>query len=217
MSHGKPTVISCAPIHLGDNGSRHSPIMLKLKVGNIPRSAPVNVEQPRRPAWYKAKQEEVENYTQVLHDKLQRLNTPECLNCRNVNCQDESHSEERDSFVLDILTAIIETSHATIPLSGGPPSTDPDKNCPINRTIPGWKETLKPKRETSLFWHAVWVSALRPSTGVLYDIMKKTRNDYHYAIRKVKKLSEEIRARCKVIDIQVGKSDTFHLMAIPKL
>ena len=50
--------ISCAPIHLGDNGSRHSPIMLKLKVGNIPRSAPVNVEQPRRPAWYKAKQEE---------------------------------------------------------------------------------------------------------------------------------------------------------------
>ena len=130
-----------------------------------------------------------------MHDKLGRLDTPACCNCQDVHCQLENHSEVRDGHMLDILTAIIESSHATIPMSGKPPVANPDKECPVNKAIPGWKKTVKPQRDSSLFWHAVWVSAQRPNTGVLHDIMKKTRNQYHYAVRKVKKLSEEIRAK----------------------
>ena len=187
--------IECTPIHLGDNASRHSPIMLKLKVANIPRSAPVNMDKPRRPAWHKAGEEDINNYTQLLHDKLGRLDTPACLNCQDVHCQHENHSEVRDGHMLDILTAIIESSHSAIPMSGKPPVVNPDKNCPVNKAIPGWEENIKPQRDSSLFWHAVWISAARPNNGVLHDIMKKTRNQYHYAVRKVKKLAEEIRAR----------------------
>ena len=104
-----------------------------------------------------------------------------------INCQLDNHTEERDSHVLDILTAIIESSHEAIPLSGRPPSNNPDKKCPVTKAVPGWKEMVKPQRETSLFWHAVWVSDLRPNTGVLFDIMKKTRNQYHFANLRAEK------------------------------
>ena len=80
------------------------------------------------------------------------------------------------------------------PMTGKPPNNNPDKNCPVNQAIPGWKETVKPQRESALFWHSIWVSARRPITGVLHNIMRKTRNQYHYAIRKVRKKSEQIRA-----------------------
>ena len=135
--------MECSPIHLGDNASRHSPIMLKLKVANIPRSAPVNMDKPRRPAWHKAGEEDINNYTQLLHDKLGRLDTPACLNCQDVHCQHENHSEVRDGHMLDILTAIIENSHSAIPMSGKPWTT-------LIKTVQSTRRYLVGKRISSL-------------------------------------------------------------------
>ena len=50
-----------------------------------------------------------------------------------------------------------------------------------------------------MFWHSIWVSASRPNKGALYEIMKKTKNNYHFSIRKVKKMANNIRAR-KLLD-----------------
>ena len=92
----------CGPMHLGDNRSRHSPIMLKLRVGDIPRSTPVQVDRPRRPVWYKATEAHCNRFTHKLHDRVSQLNInkPDCLNCTDVHCQDNSHSVERDNYVL---------------------------------------------------------------------------------------------------------------------
>ena len=45
--------IDCAPIHLGDNLSRLSPIILKLNVENLPCKSSTNESQPRKPSWQK--------------------------------------------------------------------------------------------------------------------------------------------------------------------
>ena len=45
------------------------------------------------------------------------------------------------------------------------------------------------------FWLAVWRSAGMPRTGVLHALMVKTRNSYHYAIRKAKKEADFVRAK----------------------
>ena len=72
-------------------------------------------------------------------------------------------------------------------------------NCPIEKNVPGWREEVKPCRVNALFWHSIWKSAGCPNKGVLRDIMGNTRIKYHYAIRKVKKLAETIRAT-KLLD-----------------
>ena len=45
----------------------------------------------------------------------------------------------------------------------------------------------------------MWLSDGRPNRGALHDVMCWARNKYHYAIRKVKKLSDQIRAE-KLLD-----------------
>ena len=131
-------VVDAGAIHLGDNLSRHSPIMMKLGIGNLPVREIKKLKPTRRPAWYKAEQEQIDNYTNELQDKLAFLTVAESLNCSNCHCDDHHHTQERDNLVLDVMTAMIETSHQTIPMSGSrKAASDLDKNCFVEKSIPG--------------------------------------------------------------------------------
>lgn len=56
-------VVDCGPLHLGDNRSRHSPVMVKLNLGAIPVKKVILKKSLKRPAWYKAKKEDIDSYT----------------------------------------------------------------------------------------------------------------------------------------------------------
>ena len=180
-------------LHLGDNLSRHSPIMLKLNLGSLPVQSKTSTKSTRRPAWYKAEQSHMDEFTRSVDDKLSSLQVPETLRCSDPHCQDRHHTQERDNFVLDVMCSVIETSHQCIPMSGGRKTSKPE--CPVERAIPGWKDMVEPYKVDAAFWHGVWQSADRPSRGVLKDIMTRTRNQYHYAVRRLKKMSSSLRAR----------------------
>ena len=191
-------VVDAGPLHLGDNLSRHSPVIMKLNIGNIPL---LNYKEqpklPKRPLWYKADTEEIDNYTKELELKLAEIYVPETLLCQDVHCQDDQHCQDRDHLVLDMMSTVIETSHQTIPLSRGGKmkKIDPRKHCPIEEVIPGWTEIVAPYKRDAAFWHFLWREADRPDRGEVRNIMVKTRNQYHYAVRKVKKMAGSIRER----------------------
>ena len=170
--------------------------MLKLDLGSIPMKTKSEEVKPKKPAWYKADQLDKDKYTRDLQDRLSCLDSPDSLQCTNCQCEDPDHSADRDSHVLDILTAMIESSHVCIPLSGGRKTrTDPSKSCHVSQSVPGWKDQVESFKQDSIFWHAVWSSAGSPKLGGLFEMMKKSRNVYHYVIRKVKKESDLIRAQ----------------------
>ena len=73
-------VTDCGPIHLGDNRSRHSPIMVKLNMGAIPVKQKETIRTIKRPAWYKASQENISAFTQGLDDKLRNIKIPDSEN-----------------------------------------------------------------------------------------------------------------------------------------
>ena len=201
-------IVDCGVLHLGDNPSRHSPIMLKLNVGNILKLSKKEEFKVRKPAWYKADQVARDNYTMDLHNKLESLEHPSSLNCSNCQCQDKQHSEERDSYVLDILTKVIESTHSCIPLGGrGRNKADPSKSCHVSQCVPGWKDQVEPLRKDSVFWHALWKSADSPKQGALFEVMKRTRNAYHYSVRKVKKKADLIRANKLLEASESGSTD----------
>ena len=134
------------------------------------------------------------SYYDELDERLAQLPPPQSLFCSDPLCKDSSHSEERDGYVLDVMSSLIEVSHLTIPMSGGGKGKT-DSNCPVTTCIPGWEEEVKPFKDDAVFWHSVWVSAGRPSRGALRDIMARTRNKYHYAVRRFKNMANSIRAR----------------------
>ena len=100
-------------------------------------------------------------------------------------------------MILDIMSTVIETSHMTIPMSRGGKvrKSDPRKECPVENVIPGWSECVAPFKNDAAFWHFLWREAGRPDKGEVRNIMVKTRNQYHYTVRKVKKLAGDIWAQ----------------------
>ena len=80
-------------------------------------------------------------------------------------------------------------------------------NSLLEENIPGWKEVVHPYRKDAAFWHGVWESAGRPDMGVLRDIMVRTRNQFHYAVRRVKKMSKSIRAKNLLEANETGSVD----------
>ena len=194
-------------LHLGDNLSRHCPIMLKINLGGVPVKRKIESKRPRRPMWYKANEFEIFQYTYELEKRLASLELPQSIHCHDPHCQIVNHSSDRDSFVLDVMSSVIETSHEYIPVSGGTKSKV-TPSCPIQKTIPGWNDEVAPYKDDARFWYAVWQSAGRPSQGQLKEIMKSNRNKYHYAVRRVQKMSNSIRAK-KLLEASYSDSKTF--------
>ena len=181
-----PYVEDAGPLHLGDNQSGHSPILLKLRVDDIPRrpQGEGDVCLPRRLAWHKAESDQLKKYSEELTRRLESLEMPESMKCTDVKCKEARCSEERDSFVTDVVAAWIEASYLTIPMSPNPASKTEGKQRRLK--LPGWKEKCEPLRKDAKFWYSVWISAGRPKTGELHRIMVNTSVKFRSAVRKIK-------------------------------
>ena len=45
---------------------------------------------------------------------------------------------------------------------------------------------VESERDHSVFWHWMWLEYGKTNTGFIYQIMKRTRHQYHYAVRRCK-------------------------------
>ena len=190
-------------LHLGDNLSRHSPIMIKLNMGAIPTKTERR-ENPRsrKPDWYKATHEDISEYTAMLDDQLSNIMYPESIFCADVHCDDQQHRADRDSHVLEVLTSMIESSHRAIPL------TKKARSGNSSSRIPGWNEHVEPFRQDSLFWFSVRMSAGKPNSGQLFQLMCWSHNKYHYAIKKLKKKADILEKFREVYESLYNSADT---------
>ena len=80
---------------------------------------------------------------------------------------------------------IISATRKNIPFSNG--ITKPVR-------MSGWNIDMSIARGKSLFCHGLWILCSKPETGHVARIMRFTRNNYHYKIRKIK---NESRSRAK--------------------
>lgn len=133
--------------------------------------------------WSKASPEDINRYTQILNNKLNVIAVPDCMYCTNCHCRNVEHRRSIDLFCQSVIECCISASKQSIPTAG------PN----VRKTVPGWTEQVAPEKETSLFWHWLWLEAGKPNTGYVYNIMKRTRHKYHYAVRccKKKKLNNQ--------------------------
>ena len=183
----KSSISDCNVLHLINNTSDHSPIYCDLNK-EISSEEKVTSEKNENNAGVSTKsmnEEDWKSYHDDLETRLNRLATPECANCRNIHCRDEKHKAQIDSYVVDLLEAI-DTSINTV---AGKKRNNRDNT----KVMPGWNDIVQPFYDDAAFWNAVWKSAGKPLNNPLHTIMKRTRNLYHYAIRKCKRASEYLR------------------------
>jgi len=161
------------------NPSNHNVLKLELKcdINNVVTRESDSGISIERCAWHKATQDNIDAYKNNLDILLSELCIPNhVLMCHDVLCKDSSHRNDIDKLCSSIIQCCLNAGKQSIP------SRVKFKHC-----IPGWKEYVKPERERSLFWHWIWLESDKPNNGYVYDIMKKTRSQYHYAVRYAKK------------------------------
>ena len=89
-------------------------------------------------------------------------------------------NERSKVFSLPSHTTCSDTTRFHVPISGKPSP----------KVIPGWDTDMTAARNSSMFWHDIWVSCNKPESGWVYAIMRKNRNVYHYKLRGLKKLRQ---------------------------
>lgn len=95
--------------------------------------------------------------------------------------------------MMNILESISDTGLEIIPQKAQNKSrTNKADKRKHKKNIPGWKEYVEPYQDQAHFWHSIWVSAGKPINTELHNLMKKTRNEYHFKIRKCKRLEKLI-------------------------
>ena len=113
---------------------------------------------------------------------MESLRIPDCCkSCLDVHCQDESHRLDCDDFLMTLMECVESIADMCLPSHGGNQNKN-QKKAPLY----SWNTAIQPFKDKAMFWHAIWVSAGRP----LNTLMKKTRNVYHFQIRKCKKMKD---------------------------
>ena len=188
-------------IHLGNNLSNHDPIFLSIKIDSVPivsttENSDANVHIPK-PVWRKASEVHINNYRNDLKSKLGNHVLTEGILCNDPSCSDSNHHKDVDAFCNLIINSIDSAVHSNIPLS---------KPTPNNSAKPGWSVLVKPFQDDAKFWHAIWISMGKPLNCQIYNVMKHTRNQYHYAVRRVKNNATKIEQENMLVSFLDGKA-----------
>ena len=180
-------VEECGPVHRGDNLSRHSAILLSLRLGGMNRKKETVQPPPRRmPAWDRATYEELENYKSALNRKLEAIqHPPSMLQCNNTMCMDQGHTDARDKVVMDILLGMVETSYTSLPLTGRAGGREDSREI-----IPGWSTEVEPYRLQSNAAYRCWLAAGKPRQGRVFQDKLHHHAQFRYAVRRVKRAAK---------------------------
>ena len=99
-----------------------------------------------------------------------------------LSCTDCDHIDAIDNTCDTVVKYCIDSGLTSIPSSR------------LNvREVPDWNDEIRQAKDQSLFWHWIWLESGRPNTGHVYAIMKRTRHQYHYSIRRCKLNTQEIQ------------------------
>ena len=194
------SVAEAGVVHSGDNPSNHSAIFSKLQVGEL-NIAVENIKSEKRINWGKATDIAVENYSCNLSQKLNSLPLPDCLNCQDLHCS--THQESIEDYTMDVLQAVESTAQECLPSTGGGSGAG-------QLTTPGWSEYVHPYCEESKFWHSVWLSSGKPSSGPTFEVMKSSKRQYKYAVRRLKRANDKIQNDKFVHSIMKGGVNIFN-------
>ena len=188
-------------IYSADNPSAHAPIYTKLAVGQLDVSLEEEVKR-KCPSWGKAQEDHKTRYKQELQKKLENITVPECIyQCRDVHCR--GHREEIDDYCSDVLTAVNDAAWENLPTAGGG-----GKKEGVSQ-VAGWNELVKPFQDESKFWFSVWTSSGKPNTGDIFEMMRQTKNQYKYAVRRLKKAKDKIENDILVDSVMSGGGNIF--------
>ena len=116
------------------------------------------------------------------------------LQCSDRNCQGRKHKLEIDQVCNLLADMCISTADPALP------------KVAKRNAITGWNVDILPLKRTAEFWGKIWRENGRPSTGIVSDIFRKCRREYHYAIRAKTSHDDSLRRERLAESVAVNNS-----------
>ena len=167
-----------------DNSSDHLAVVTVFNIDCRHLEHKCITRKPRT-AWYKACVKDINLYKIRLDQELGKVRIPvEAINCRDVTC--EKHYKCIDDLYNAIIGAMEKAGEAI-------PHTSQFVDN-VKQVTPGWSEFCEDKRRCALFWHHAWKHEGCPHGGFVTDMRRKTRLEYHRAVKYVRKNEKKLRS-----------------------
>ena len=210
LESSKDNILDAGVLHMVQNQSDHEPIYMVVKCASDKLQSEEknseNIQMPK-PKWNQASSDQKLEFNDFVFRKLSAMEIPsELTDCRNVHCENPEHKMKIDGFVEEVLKNISDSGFETLPLSK---PRGRGKNNQRKKTA-GWIEYVEPYQDNAKFWHSVWISAGRPINTELHKIMKRTRNRFHYQVRKCRRVESYIKNQKIVENCLEGDMDLFN-------
>ena len=99
------------------------------------------------------------------------------------------------------MSYISESGHGAIPVK-------PAKK-PKSKSLAGWKDYVEPFQRNAQFWYSIWLSAGKPINTELHRIMKRTKNIFHYQVRRCRRVEDYLKNNKIVENCLENDTDLF--------
>ena len=200
----EPSVMDAGVIHSIDNDSDHAPIYCIIDSLKLTPNSVNSSQATPKPSWKRSSDDEKQSFKITINSELSKLIPPPAVSeCKNVQCNESEHRDAIDEFAGEVLDVINKAAHDCLQTPAVPSAKKSNQ-----KRIPGWNDEVKPYKEMSRFWASVWKSAGRPINNGLHQIMKKSRNLYHYQFKKCVKAEDKFK-KSKLLNCLNGEGDIF--------
>ena len=167
-----------------DDFSDHVPLKLELNVNiNYFKEIPKSFAQST--AWHKCSMGQKQEFVNTLDRLLLQINIQQdAITCNTVNCN--MHNDCIRKLYNDIIHFCSEADKVL------PKTSINTRNN--NDIVAGWNEYVKEHKKEALYRHQIWLDNGKPLQGEIAINRRRTRAQYHYAIRFVNKEKNRIRS-----------------------
>ena len=117
--------------------------------------------------------DDVDIYCSLLSQSIGVLPTTVC-GCSVADCS--VHRDVLDSYAQNIISCVLACAHLCFPTY----------RKTSTRRLVEWKDTVYIYKHSANFWHKLWDECGCPSSGVLFQLEKKTKSRYKYEVGRFK-------------------------------
>ena len=180
-------IIKSMEVQYGCYMSDHLCVDMILSIDLVPAADDITNSVPAKINWQNAREADIQKYSQSrptrnLLEGISNLDE-ETLRCKDFKCENPEHRVEIDRYYGDVIKCLSKASEF---LLRGKKSS--------SYTKPGWNDYIKELHVSAREIFLQWRGEGSPRQGPMFELMKRSRASFKYAVRQLKRDEERIRA-----------------------
>ena len=180
---------------------------IEIAFQRVPEVETVNDINHHIIAWVKINQAGKNEYSTVTETNLQSVHIPcEALSCKDVECTNVTHRNDRSKFYNDIVQGLCEGGDV---VSNNTYCRNVTTNTARNNCRPGWNDHVDELHQMARDKFVVWVNKGKPRHGLIFNDMKNTRARFKYGLRILKQHKNQIISNSLAAKLQQTRPDHF--------